>query len=89
MAAPIIVFLQLMWRIRLLLVIVFLIMLGHIWLNDAERTWDSWHQPAQEQAFCDKEHKIPFVPPEQCGGMSSCDRLVQSGFLGRFVGCPK
>jgi hypothetical protein len=37
MATPIIIFLRFMWRFRVLLAIAFLIILGHIWLNDAIR----------------------------------------------------
>jgi hypothetical protein len=39
------------------------------------------HEPAPEQLlppapeWCDKAHKVPFVPADQCRGMSSCDRL--------------
>jgi hypothetical protein len=40
----------------------------------------SFHEPAPEQLppkpeWCDKAHKVPFVPADQCRGMSSCDRL--------------
>ena len=46
MEAPIIAMLRLMWRLRGMLAIVFLIVLGHIWLNDAIRAWDNWHKPS-------------------------------------------
>ena len=39
MEAPMIAALRLMWRLRGLLVIGFLIVLGHIWLNDAIRAY--------------------------------------------------
>jgi hypothetical protein len=36
--------------------------------------------------FCDQAHKIPFVPAEQCGGMTSCDRAFMN--MGNPVPCP-
>ncbi|MGO9265764.1 MAG: hypothetical protein ACLQBA_12920 [Candidatus Binataceae bacterium] len=76
MATPIIIFLRFMWRFRGLLVIAFLIILGHIWLNDAIRAWDSWRQP---QAYCDDDHLIRYIPADQCRGFSSCDRRFDRG----------
>jgi hypothetical protein len=32
-------------------------------------------QPPPTPEWCDKAHKVPFVPADQCRGMSSCDRL--------------
>jgi hypothetical protein len=76
MAAPIIIFLRFMWRFRVLLAIAFLVILAHIWINDAIRAWNNWHQP---QLYCDDRHLIRYIPAEQCGGMSSCDRRFNLG----------
>jgi hypothetical protein len=72
--------LRFMWRYRGLLALGALIILGHIWLNDAIRAWDNWHKPV---AYCDEAHKIPFIPADKCGGMSSCDRnaFIRNGVL--------
>jgi hypothetical protein len=84
LATPIIILSRLLWRLRGLLLILFLIVLGHIWYNDAGRAWESWQQPLQAQAYCPGHPKVPFVPAEQCGGVSSCDRA----FLNRGVPVP-
>jgi hypothetical protein len=86
MATPIIVLLRLMWRLRILLVLGFLIVLGHIWINDAMRAWDTRHQPAQPLVYCPGNPKVLFVPAQQCGGMTSCDRAFLNS--GVPVPCP-
>jgi hypothetical protein len=51
--------------------------------------------PAPEQlppkpVWCDEAHKVPFVPADQCRGMSSCDRLsllTMAGEPNRPVHC--
>jgi len=86
METPIIAMLRLMWRLRVLLTIGFLIVLGHIWLNDAIRAWDNWHKPVE---YCDQAHTLVYVPAEECGGMSSCDRNAFGfGTDGKPVPCP-
>ena len=40
----------------------------------------------QPLRFCDAYPKIPFVPAERCGGISSCDRARMNG--GNPVFCP-
>lgn len=93
MEAPIMAMLRMMWRRRGLLAIAFLIVLGHIWLNDAIRAWNNWHKPVE---YCDDAHKIPFIPADQCGGMTSCDRnaFLRNGVLtygdrdGKPIPCP-
>ena len=39
------------------------------------------------QLFCDEQHKVPFVPADQCGGLTSCDRMFLN--MGVPVPCPK
>jgi hypothetical protein len=70
--------LRLMWRFRLLMIIAFVIMLGHIWLNRIEDAWNARSQPVTPTIWCDDRpgpRHIPFIPAEQCGGITSCDRL--------------
>jgi uncharacterized SAM-binding protein YcdF (DUF218 family) len=83
MATPNILMLRMMWRFRGLMAIGVLIVLGHIWVNDAIRAWDAWRQP---QIYCDQAHKIPFIPADKCGGMTSCDRTFFN--MGQPVPCP-
>jgi hypothetical protein len=82
MEVPIIVMLRLLWRLRSLLTIGFLIVLGHIWLNDAMRAWDNWRQPVE---YCDQAHTLVYVPAEECGGISSCDRNASSAIKRKYV----
>lgn len=72
--------LRFMWRYRGLMALGVLIILAHIWLNDAIRAWDNWHKPVE---YCDEAHKIPFIPADKCGGISSCDRnaFIRNGVL--------
>lgn len=86
MNTPIIAVLRSIWRWRGLLALGFLIVLGHIWLNDATRAWSKWHKPIE---YCDAAHKIPFVPADQCGGITSCDRNAFIAFGdGKPIPCP-
>ena len=32
----------------------------------------------QPVRFCDAAHMIPYVPAEQCGGISTCDRAAMN-----------
>jgi hypothetical protein len=67
--------LRLMWRWRLIMLVAFFIILGHIWLNRIQDAWDAHSQPT---IWCDPNpgpRHIPFIPAEQCGGITSCDRL--------------
>ena len=83
--------LRFMWRYRGLMALGVLVILGHIWLNDAIRAWDNWRKPVEH---CDEEHKIPFIPADKCGGLSSCDRnaFIRNGVLtfgdGKRIPCP-
>jgi len=76
---PLVLFtLRLMWRLRILLLIFFFIVLGHIWFNRIKDVWIARPQAPTPQIYCDDRpgpRHIPFVPPELCGGISSCDRL--------------
>lgn len=66
-----------MWRLRALMVILFFVFLGHIWLNRIEDAWTAHSQPAP-QIFCSDRpgpYHIPFIPAELCGGITSCDRV--------------
>ena len=87
----VILILRFMWRYRGLMALGVLIVPGHIWLNDAIRAWDNWHKPVE---YCDDAHKIPFIPADKCGGMSSCDRnaFIRNGVLtfgdGKPIPCP-
>ena len=82
----VILILRFMWRYRGLMALGVLIILGHIWLNDAIRAWDNWHKPIE---YCDKSHTVVYVPAEECGGVSSCDRNAMGGDLnGKPIACP-
>jgi hypothetical protein len=41
----------------------------------------------QPPHFCDAAHIIPYVPAEQCGGISSCDRARMNN--GNIAFCPR
>jgi hypothetical protein len=81
----VILILRFMWRYRGLMALGVLIILGHIWLNDAIRAWDNWHKPVE---YCDQAHTLVYVPAEECGGMSSCDRNAFGGLNGKPIPCP-
>lgn len=88
MLPPIIWMLRFMWRIKTLMLVAFFVFLGHIWWN---RIDDAIHaQPQPEVAlWCDKAQKVPFIPAEQCGGMTSCDRYAFAHAFGGNWACPK
>jgi len=48
--------------------------------------WLLFEPPTLKQptVFCDAAHKIPFIPAEKCGGITSCDRA----FLNKGIPVP-
>ena len=40
----------------------------------------------QPVSFCDAAHKVPYIPADQCGGISSCDRAAMNN--GNPAFCP-
>jgi hypothetical protein len=85
METPIVALGRLMWRGRKLLLAAFVVVLLHIWFNDALRAWRG--QPIE---YCDAAHKVRFIPADQCGGMTSCDRYNFRNLFGNgSYACPK
>lgn len=45
------------------------------------------HTPPRHPLYCDDAHKVPFIPADQCGGLTSCERMFYNS--GVAEPCPK